>query len=194
MKAGWRFAHSPFHPGEQRLQTQVGAREEVEGRGRRVIRDYLPQQHREFYAGLSYLLLAAVDAEGHPRIAFAWGEPGFAHSSEPGLLRICCGPWLSPAFEALLRPGASLGAMGIDLGSRRRNRVNGRLLSLDEAGLTLAVAQSFGNCPKYIQRRQPLPRSQGDGGDDYSAAAMDALIDGADTFLSPPPSAARLPP
>jgi predicted pyridoxine 5'-phosphate oxidase superfamily flavin-nucleotide-binding protein len=58
-----------------------------------------------------------------------------------------------PLADALA-VGARLGILGIELPTRRRNRMNGRVAAIDEAGFTVAVEQSFGNCPQYIQRRE----------------------------------------
>jgi hypothetical protein len=46
-----------------------------------------------------------------------------------------------------------LGILGIELPTRRRNRVNGPVVNIDRVGFSIAVEQSFGNCPQYIQRR-----------------------------------------
>lgn len=48
-----------------------------------------------------------------------------------------------------------MGGLGIELYSRRRNRVNGKL-TIDAArgGLDIRVDQSFGNCAKNIQARK----------------------------------------
>jgi predicted pyridoxine 5'-phosphate oxidase superfamily flavin-nucleotide-binding protein len=51
-----------------------------------------------------------------------------------------------------MRDGNPVGLLGIDLDTRRRNRLNGKLMR-DRSGFNLRVEQSFGNCPKYIQRR-----------------------------------------
>lgn len=45
------------------------------------------------------------------------------------------------------------GLLGIDLSTRRRIRANGRIVEHDADGIRVAVAQSFGNCPQYIQLR-----------------------------------------
>ena len=47
-----------------------------------------------------------------------------------------------------------MGVLGIELHSRRRHRVNGTITAETEGGFALAVAQSFANCPKYIQARE----------------------------------------
>ncbi len=50
-----------------------------------------------------------------------------------------------------------MGALGLEFQSRRRNRVNGKVSGRSPDGFRIQVAQSFGNCPKYIQARQPAP-------------------------------------
>ena len=52
---------SPFHAGEQELQSRAGVREKLEQVGRRVIRDHIPDQHRAFYETLPFLLVGSVD-------------------------------------------------------------------------------------------------------------------------------------
>ena len=59
-------AISPFHPGEQEIQDRFGMREQIEEVGQRFIRDHLPEQHREFYAGLPFLVIGSVDEDGRP--------------------------------------------------------------------------------------------------------------------------------
>jgi predicted pyridoxine 5'-phosphate oxidase superfamily flavin-nucleotide-binding protein len=87
-----------------------------------------------------------------------------------------------------LQPGAPVGILGIELTTRRRNRMNGRVSQVAEAGLTVDVLQSFGNCPKYIQtraHRRVAPEraaSRDDEGPVPGAEAI-ALISGADTFF-----------
>jgi uncharacterized protein len=46
--------------------------------------------------------------------------------------------------------------LGIELDTRRRNRMNGMVTALSASGFTVRVRQSFGNCPQYIQARAPL--------------------------------------
>ncbi|TFW08490.1 flavin-nucleotide-binding protein, partial [Oxalobacteraceae bacterium OM1] len=43
--AGWPHPESPFHDGERAVQQRVGVADKVETSGRRVIRDYMPDQH-----------------------------------------------------------------------------------------------------------------------------------------------------
>ena len=58
----WGKDHSPFPAGEVALQTKVGKQTQMEQFGRRILRPYLPSQHREFYANLPYILVGSIDA------------------------------------------------------------------------------------------------------------------------------------
>jgi hypothetical protein len=36
---GWKLSDSPFHAGEQAVQSRLGVRQQAEAQGRRIIRD-----------------------------------------------------------------------------------------------------------------------------------------------------------
>lgn len=144
---------SPFHTGERTIQERMGVAERMADVGRKVIRDHMPDQHRDFYRQLPFILIGSVDAEGNAWACPLEGPPGFVHSPDPRLLRLdrhCKAD--DPAAHTLLE-GAAIGLLGIELHTRRRNRMNGRIQLRDARGFSVAVEQSFGNCPKYIQRR-----------------------------------------
>lgn len=144
---------SPFHAGEQELQARVGKREDMERFGRRVIRKFMPDQHRDFFASLPFLIVGGVDQTGWPWASVASGRPGFIQSPDAKTLQISGqlpeGDPLRQAFDA----GAPIGLLGMEPSTRRRNRMNGRLTAAADTGFTVAVEQSFGNCPQYIQTR-----------------------------------------
>jgi predicted pyridoxine 5'-phosphate oxidase superfamily flavin-nucleotide-binding protein len=99
------------------------------------------------------MLLATTDENGWPVASIVTGPAGFVSSPEIDALMIDNDAhWLN-GVQSLLGPGKPVGMLGIDLSTRRRNRVNGIVSHIDEAGMHLDVAQSFGNCPKYIQVR-----------------------------------------
>lgn len=145
---------SPWHAGERELQQRVGVAERMDVFGRKVIRDYMPDQHRDFYRQLPFLVVAAVDEHDDPWVTLLVAPPGFAHSPEPRQLQIDAMPSHGDPVRGGLHAGAAIGVLGIELHTRRRNRVNGELTAVSDTGLTLGVGHSFGNCPQYIQRRE----------------------------------------
>ncbi|MBG4956653.1 pyridoxamine 5'-phosphate oxidase family protein [Pseudomonas aeruginosa] len=151
---------SPFHTGELAIQERAGVREQVAGFGSRAIRTFMPDQHREFFSLLSLLLVGSLDADGYPSASVLWGPPGFARSPEPPRLRIDNLPQADDPLAANLEAGTRLGILGLEWPTRRRNRMNGRVLARDGKGFTVGVEQSFGNCPKYIQARSHQPVSR----------------------------------
>lgn len=178
---------SPWHAGEKQLQAHVGVAERMEAFGRKVIRSEMPDQHRTFYQQLPFMLYGAVDADGHPWASILEGQPGFAHSPEPGLLQFRGLPALDD--PAQLSDGSAIGLLGIELHTRRRNRINGHVRAMTTGGFAVTVDQSFGNCPQYIQLRQfhsvPLADPSTRVAQHFSElddAAM-AMIAEADTFF-----------
>ncbi len=194
---------SPFHPGEQQAQERAGVRDKLEKIGRKHIRDYLPDQHREFYAELPFVLLGSVDDQGRPWASIVAGQPGFMSSPDPQSLEIAAHlPPGAPA-KVSLGPGSDVGLLGLQLETRRRNRLSGHIRSAGPDGIAIEVGQTFGNCPKYIQTRTvealseaapaPRPAVTTDRFDD----ATRSLIERSDTlfiataYLDGPNTAAR---
>ncbi|MGB3125445.1 MAG: pyridoxamine 5'-phosphate oxidase family protein [Pseudomonas sp.] len=178
---------SPWHAGERQLQESAGAAERMAVVGLKVIRDHLPEQHRDFFPLLPYLVLGVVDEQGVPWATMIEGAPGFVHSPDPQTLQVDSLPSKSDPAWAAITAGASVGLLGIDLNTRRRNRMNGRIGARDHDGFSVDVVHAYGNCPKYIQLRpvDSIARKPGtaverlDGLDE--AAHM--LIRSADTFF-----------
>lgn len=51
--------------------------------------------------------------------------------------------------------GTAVGAVGVMLHNRRRNKLNGVVESVSADRIVLRITHSLGNCPKYIQRELP---------------------------------------
>lgn len=144
---------SPFHAGERRVQERLGVRD-VEDWARKMVRPYLPDEHRAFHTALPFLVVAARDAQGRPWVTLLAGPDGFVTSPDPRSLAIDARPVAGDALEGALQAGGDVGILGIELATRRRNRVNGRIAQDSSGTLLLAVEQSFGNCPQYIRERR----------------------------------------
>ncbi|MFY1667689.1 pyridoxamine 5'-phosphate oxidase family protein [Pseudomonas sp. Pseu.R1] len=144
---------APWHAGELRVQNHAGVAERMDVIGRKFVRDYMPDQHREFYEQIPYLIVGAVDEEGWPWASMMDAYEGFITTPDARQLDIHWLPQADDPVSAAFKPGEALGLLGIDLHTRRRNRLNGHIQSLDEQGFSLAVEYSYGNCPQYIQLR-----------------------------------------
>ena len=185
-----------FHAGEQALQARSGVRERLEAIGRAVIRDHMPDQHRELFTKLPTLLLAVQDDQGQPWATMLHGAAGFIRSPDPTTLQVGALPAADDPVSRWLVEGAAIGALGLEPHTRRRNRANGRVRSRHATGFELQVLQSFGNCPKYIHAREPEivaspppPLAQALGPQMNDAAL--ALIRRADTLFIASASAAQ---
>jgi uncharacterized protein len=144
---------SPWNWGEREIQKRLGIAERMEAIGRKVIRDFMPDQHRDFYAQLPTLLMGVVDEDGWPWATMLEGPPGFAVSTDPRLLEIRALPAQGDPANGLLTLGAPVGLLGLEFQTRRRNRMNGKVTRVFGDGFAVAVEHSFGNCPQYIQTR-----------------------------------------
>ena len=148
---------SPFHKGEQELQVLYGVREKIEEMGRRVILDYMPDQHREFYEQLAYVFAGSIDASGRPWASLLFGQPGFIQSPDEYSLNVTSSRVDGDPLNSNISTGSSIGILGLQFEARRRNRLSARVASSDNHVINLEVIQSFGNCPQYIQARQIDP-------------------------------------
>jgi predicted pyridoxine 5'-phosphate oxidase superfamily flavin-nucleotide-binding protein len=172
-----------WHAGERALQEQVGVAERMEQIGERVIRDFMPDQHRELFEQLPFVVVGSVDGRGDAWATLLAGEPGFVHAPTSRTLEVDARPALDdPAGEGL-RVGEAVGLLGIELPTRRRNRANGIVRAAD-ATLRIDVEQSFGNCPKYIHpRRVRLATRAREREQPRLDPASRAMIEAADTFF-----------
>ena len=138
----------PFHRGELEAQALAGG-----GSSGGAIRDRMPAQHRTFFEALPFVVVASVDRDAP--VATLWtGTPGFVAAPDPETLRIAVD--LDPADPAsrAFTAGAPFGLLGLQPATRRRNRANGVITAAGAGSITVAIRQSFGNCPQYIHPRE----------------------------------------
>ncbi|MBY8977996.1 pyridoxamine 5'-phosphate oxidase family protein [Rhodobacteraceae bacterium NNCM2] len=150
---GWDRETSPFHAGEQELQDRLGRKERQDRISRNIHRPYMPDQHREFFAALPYFIAGSVDDQGWPWASMLFGQPGFLATPDDRSLTIAGGRIAGDPFWQNTAAGVPVGFLGIELPTRRRNRVNGVVRQAGD-DLTVDVVQSYGNCPQYINARR----------------------------------------
>ena len=144
---------SPWHQGEIEVQESAGVVEQMAPIGRRAIRDHLIEQHRAFYPQLPFIVAGAVDPAGDVWATLISGRPGFLHAPDPLRLDVSARREPSDPADAGLGDGQSVGLLGIELHTRRRNRLNGTIRRHGADGFAVEVRESFGNCPQYIRLR-----------------------------------------
>ncbi len=150
---GWPHPESPFHPGEIAVQARLGVADKIDKQARRMIRDFMPEQHRQFFAKLPYAIVGSLDDRQQPWASILLGKPGFLSSPNEHHLNVKAQPLFGDPLAQNLAPGVDIGLLGIELPTRRRNRLNGVVTATSQDGFDIRVVQSFGNCPQYIQTR-----------------------------------------
>ncbi|MEM8744231.1 MAG: pyridoxamine 5'-phosphate oxidase family protein [Pseudomonadota bacterium] len=143
---------SPFHQGERDVQARLGVGD-IEAWARKVVRDHMPEQHLQFHTSLPFLVVGARDKTGRPWATLLEGPDGFVTAPDNRQLVIDAEPAKGDALEEAFLPGADVGILGIELATRRRNRVNGRIAGNGAGAIMFQVDQTFGNCPQYIRER-----------------------------------------
>ncbi len=147
----------PYHPGELEVQARAGA----SSMARRVggsIHAVIPPAAAAFLAERREVVVATSDDRGRPWASVLSGPPGFVRVFNDQQLRLAARPLELDPLRANLSAGpAHAGLLAIDLSTRRRMRLNGRLAQLSDGTLGMEAEQVFANCPKYIQRREELP-------------------------------------
>lgn len=152
-------AHDVWHEGERALHRSLGVEEKMQTRGQIVVRGYMPDQHREFFEKLQFIVLSAVDEDGQVWPFIRVGGSGFIQSPHPTTLVISSQPMLGEPEGLDLDVGAKISVLGIELETKRRNRMNGTISRRDDQQLYINVDQSFGNCPRYIHVRKRVATS-----------------------------------
>ncbi|MEM9279816.1 MAG: oxidoreductase, partial [Pseudomonadota bacterium] len=160
-----------MHEGELLVQKRRHTPNELSVSMPNYISRDMPQQHAEFYAGLSYLPLATLDNHGRPWVSIlvttSQDDPtvGIKVSEHNQMEVVAETNAFDPFVRALQQKegsshddGSLFAGVGVDFTNRRRNKVAGSIksVSLGSAGrvsLNLNTDQHLGNCPKYITVR-----------------------------------------
>ncbi|MGW4685901.1 pyridoxamine 5'-phosphate oxidase family protein [Streptomyces sp. NPDC004244] len=176
----------PYHQGSLAVQERVGVRELAEHVGRSIgtgIKDVAA----DFLARQPHLVVGAADAAGRLWASLLTGPPGFVRAAGTDRIAVTGGlPAGDPLAGALATAGTRVGTIALDPRTRRRMRLNG-ILEPAPGGFEVAAEQVFANCPKYLQKRQPLElAAEGPGvvrcGDALTAGQQRA-VRAADTFF-----------
>ncbi len=183
---------SPFHEGE--LQVQERANELEEGaRNGRVVADSIMKGALKFVAQQPMVVLGSVDDEQEVWASVLFGPPGFVTAPDERRVEFDlahAGINEHDPFWRNIQHNPRIGALFLELATRRRLRINGTVERPTDGKLELNVAECYPNCPKYIQRRhiqfEAVERSEtvpsAIGGHSLNREQA-ALIQASDTFF-----------
>jgi predicted pyridoxine 5'-phosphate oxidase superfamily flavin-nucleotide-binding protein len=144
-----------YHAGERSVQDRAGARAQAD-RNEPGLYDRLPEAILDFLRQQPFALLGGRDAYGRVWASLLAGESGLLDPLDPKLLRVRGRPIEGDPL-AELQIGDFVGLLVLESATRRRARLNGRLLDSPPGEWRLYLEQVFSNCPKYIQARHRTP-------------------------------------
>lgn len=147
---------NPFHEGELQAQKLTGEVEFAESNGVMI-------SHKMMAGAVSFIraqkmaVVSSRDKNGRRWASMLFGKAGFLEpSTDRRTLTISIDPSENDPKDPLsesLQTDTHVGVLIIELGTRRRLRVNGAAQRWPDA-LAISVEESYANCPKYITRRE----------------------------------------
>lgn len=148
---------NPFHPGEEKMQALAGE-EQIARRNSQLIANRIPNGAIKFVDKQPFAIVASMDTNQNIWVSLLAGQPGFVKVEDPESIRLNTYYLVSAQDDILWTNIAGhpvLGMLFIELSTRKRLKVNGRLSTEPGiSGFLLEVQECFPLCPRYIQRRE----------------------------------------
>ena len=146
---------TPYHEGEIKVQARVGVLDEGAVNSR-VIQDSIIKGALRFIRQLPMAVFGSLDRENNVWASVFIGMPGFMQGENDRRVSFdlsCMMPNPHDPFWENIQMNSQVGMLAIELATRRRLRINGRITRVSDTALQLHVEESYPNCPKYIQKR-----------------------------------------
>jgi uncharacterized protein len=144
-----------YHEGEIEAQQHAGERTIGERNGKMLTNKIIPGAIN-FIEKQPLFIISSQNNHGELFASLLAGEPGFIKVIDPGSIaintKLINSSRLDP-FWSNISAQTKTGMLFIELSSRRRFRINGKIALHDEI-LHVSIDQAYPNCPKYIQQRQ----------------------------------------
>lgn len=183
---------NPFHEGELQVQERVGVLKEGAQNGV-VIQDSIMKGALRYISQQPIAVLGSLDHEENVWASVFVGRPGFMRADDERTISFDLSTLTHNPYDPFwknIKQNPQVGMLAIELASRRRLRINGRITRESDKKLTLNVEESYPNCPKYIQRRHittpqqeenSIPRSSENG--NLLGLPQQSIINKSDTFF-----------
>ena len=146
---------SPFHEGELQAQQRAGEVEKGKRNGR-AIADTIVKGAFNFIEQQPMVVLGSVDPQANLWASVLVGRPGFLRVPGERAVEFDLAQTARNSHDPFwtnIELDPRVGMLLIELSTRRRFRINGRIARTAPDHLSVAVDEAFPNCPKYIQRR-----------------------------------------
>ena len=148
-------AANPFHEGELKAQ-QLSGEAEMGASNGAMIGHTIMSGALNFIRAQEMVVVSSRDNAGRRWASLLFGKKGFLQPNGASELRIALDPSRTDGGDPLwknLESDSRAGLLVIDLETRRRLRINGKL-QRNGLALEMSVEESYPNCPKYITRRE----------------------------------------
>ena len=147
---------SAYHEGEIALQQLTGARDAAR-RLEAAISGTVPERVRKFVPTVETVATCIMSPDDRVWTSLWSGSAGFLGCSADGDTitidrRVAHLPDEDPVMP-FCQAGNRFGMLAIDFSTRRRLRINGDIVAVDQDGVMVQVRECFVNCPKFIQKR-----------------------------------------
>ena len=155
---------TPYHEGERAVQQRVDEIDMARINSGAIDETILAGALR-FIEQQPMVIIGSMNRKGHVWASILFGNPGFIRARDDHTLELDISQARSADDEPLwdnLIDNPNVGLLIIELGSRRRIRINGRAGKVSAQHIIIDVERAYPNCPKYIQRRdwKILPADQ----------------------------------
>lgn len=144
-----------YHEGELEAQKRSKATETARKIGN-IVSDSISEAAIPHLEKQPMCVVGSIDHIGNVWASMLFGQPGFLKFLNPHQIIIDCSTIQTTRDEILWKNVSNnpqVGLLVIDLDTRRRLRINGSIDVIEKNLLRLDVERTYGNCPKYIQRR-----------------------------------------
>lgn len=151
---------SQYHRGEKRAQELANERRQADFNGQ-AISSSIIEGALSFISEQEYIVASTTDDDTNVWVSVLSGDHGFIEALDPKTIIIHSTKLDSSEHNPVLKhiiKGKNIGLLIIELASRRRLRVNGKVSQVTDEKITIKVQQAYPNCMKYIQRRHIINR------------------------------------
>ena len=179
-----------FHKGELEVQQKAGEAMIARANGRIITNKIPARGAQKFLENQPMVVVSSLDEDNKVWVSPLIGKAGFVSILDTSLLSFNKFEIYSSKkdiFYTNIKKNAILGSIFVELATRRRIKINGRV-ALANNEIEVITDEVIGNCPKYIQQRSMAPpedttlHEKIEKGDVLDGS-MRKLITGADTFF-----------